>query len=259
MTTMTSVSLRLRTAGWIAFAGPLLLASALADEPAAGANRQSAATGQGSVLTTLVYVPHDFGAPEVTQSGGARSISQADQPSVLVLAPPQLAPTFATQPTLYWYLSSPAGAPVRVTVLDLEAATVEPLLEVEIGAPPAGGVYATSLAAHGIQLEKGRSYEWSVALALNPEAPSEEAVAKTIFTVHEADPELFAKIEDAPALARAEALASAGYWYDLINLIAERIAAGDRAAPWRELRAALLDQVGLHIVAAYDRARTAAQ
>jgi hypothetical protein len=237
--------------GAIAIAGHLGLAGALAQT--AGADRQPSQATKGTGLSTLVYVPHDFDAPEVTQSGGVRSARGDDLPGLLVLAPPKLARTFSTQPTLYWYVSGPTAAPVRLTVLDLDATTGEPLLEIGLGPVSAGGVQATSLAEHGVNLEENRLYEWSVALEVDPQAYSEEPVAKTILTAVEADPALLARLEREPALARAEELAKAGYWYELIDLLSREIDAGRDPGLWRALRAALLDQVGLEVIAAYDR------
>ena len=203
----------------------------------------------------VVYEPPDLGAPKVRTGAVARGVGEL--PTVLVLAPPELARTMSTQPTLYWFLSGPSMAPARLTVQDLDA--VEPLLEVELGEIEAGGVHATALADHGVTLEPGHSYEWSVALTVND--PSAWSVAGTILTVAEADPELLAKTEGARPEARAEALAAAGYWYDLIDLISREIAAGDDPEAWRALRAALLEQeaVGLDAVAEYDQQPVDAQ
>ena len=242
----------LRRLGALAIAGQLGLASALALAQTAGTNQPSQG-GTGTGLGTLVYVPHDFDAPEVTQSGGVRSASQGGLPDLMVLAPPKLARTLSRQPTLYWYLSGPTNAPVRLTVLDLDATTGEPLLEVGLGPVSAGGVQASPLAEHGVNLEEGGLYEWSVALEVDPQAYSEEPVAKTILTVAEVDPALLAGIEQEPSLARAEELAQAGYWYDLIDLLSREIESGRDPDTWRELRTELLDQVGLDAVAAYDR------
>jgi hypothetical protein len=255
MRSYTSTGHRLRLRGGAVLAGYLTLTNTYAVAQQTADSKTSAA--KSSALDTLVYVPHDYGAPEVTETGGARAASQAgtELPNLLVLAPPKLARTLSAQPTLYWYLSGPSHAPVRLTLDDIEAVSPEPLLQLDLGAVPAAGVYATSLKEHGIHLEPGHRYEWSVALEVNPEAYSEEPVAKTIFATAEADPALLAKIADAPALARVEALAAAGYWYDALDLLAQQIAADDRSRPWRELRASLLEQepVGLHAVAAFER------
>ena len=252
---------------WIGLAGLLGLASALAYAQVTGTvDPQGTATGTivsmprepadpNELMSSLSSVRHDFGAPEVTESGGTRGMPGAlpALPDILVLAPPKLAHSLSPQPTLYWYVSGPSHVPVRLTLLDVEAASPEPLLELDLGAVPAAGVYATSLTKHGVRLEPGHRYEWSVALEVNPEAYSEEPVAKTIFATAEADPTLLPKVAGAPPLARIEALAAAGYWYDALDLLAQQIAADDQSQPWRELSATLLEQARLQQVAAFAR------
>jgi hypothetical protein len=98
-----------------------------------------------------------------------------------------------------------------------------------------------------------------VALEVNPEAYSEEPVAKTVFATAETDPTLLPKLAGAPPLARIEVLAAAGYWYDALELLAQQIAADDRSQPWRELGATLLEQAGLQQVAAFARGQRAPQ
>ena len=245
-----------RLLGGGALAGHLALAGAVAVAQQAPAPKPApVATANGSPLDTLIYVPHDYGAPEVTETGGARAASEAGAklPSLFVLAPPKLARTLSAQPTLYWYVSGPSSAPLRLTVLDFEATSPEPLLELELDPVPAAGVYGASLAEHDVRLEQGRLYEWSVALEINQEGYSNEPVAKTLLAAREADPALLTKIADAPARARVEALAGAGYWYDALELLAQQIAADDTSQPWRELRASLLEQVGLQAVAGFER------
>jgi hypothetical protein len=245
--------------GGVALAGLLTLTGTFAVAQQA-ADPQASAT-KSSALDALVYVPHDYDAPEVTETGGVRAGGHAETelPNVLVLAPPKLARTLSAQPTIYWYLSGPSHVPVRLTLDDIGAASPEPLLELDLGALPAAGVYATSLTEHGVHLEPGHRYEWSVALEVNPEAYSEEPVAKTIFANAEADPTLLTKIADGPALARIEALAAAGYWYDALDLLAQQIAAGDQSQPWRELSASLLEQARLQRVAAFARGDSGVQ
>jgi hypothetical protein len=242
--------------GGVVLAFHLALTSTLAvAQQAADPKPESTSAAKRSALDTLIYVPHDYGAPEVTETGGARGAAQADTelPDLLVLAPPRLSRTLSAQPTLYWYVSGPSSVPLRLTLLDFEGTSPEPLLELEFDPVPAAGVYSASLAAHDVRLEQGRLYEWSVALEIDQEGYSNEPVAKTIMAAKEADPALLAKIADAPALARIEALAAAGYWYDALDLLAQQIAADDRSQPWRELRAGLFEQVALQAVAAFER------
>jgi hypothetical protein len=258
-TLRSRLALGLRTVGWIALAGHLGLASTLAPAQTASTDRHPSQATKGTGLSTLVYVPHDFDAPEVTQSGGVRSAGQAELPGLLVLAPPKLARTFSTQLTLYWYVSGPTTAPLRLTVLDLDATTAEPLLEMKLGPVSAGGVHATFLAELGVRLEEGHLYEWSVALEVDPQAYSEEPVAKTVLAAVGTEPALLAKLDRERALARAEELAKADYWYELVDLVSREIVAASDPGTWRALRAALLDQVGLNVVAAHDRQIAGAQ
>jgi Domain of Unknown Function (DUF928) len=150
-------------------------------------------------------------------------------------------------------VSGPSSVPLRLTLLDFEGTSPEPLLEVEIEPVRAAGVYSASLAEHDVRLEEGRLYEWSVALEIDQEGYSNEPVAKTVMAAKEADPALLAKIADAPARPRAEALAGSGYWYDALDLLAQQIAADDSSEPWRELHADLLEQVGLQAAAGFER------
>jgi Domain of Unknown Function (DUF928) len=244
-----------RALGVIALVGHFALTGAFAAEQKAAPETGSPASNPA--LGGIVYAPPtDFGAPEVTESGGVRGLSQADAklPKVFLLAPPTLARTLSAQPTLYWYVSDQSTAPLRLTMLDLETSSPEPLLEVNLGPVPAAGVYGASLAAHDLRLEAGHRYEWSVALQVNPEDYSEEPVAKTILAAGLPDSALLAKLEGASALSRAETLAAAGYWYDTLDLLGQRIAAKDPSQPWRQLRAGLLEKVGLEMPAAFDRA-----
>jgi hypothetical protein len=247
---------RWRLLGGAVLAGHLALTSTFAGaQQAADPEPESTSAAKGAALETLVYVPHDYGAPEVTETGGARGSDQSETklPNLLVLAPPKLAATLSAQPTLYWYVSGPSSAPLRLTLLDFEGTSPEPLLELELDPVPSAGVYSASLAEHDVRLERGRLYEWSVALEVNQEGYSNEPVAKTVMAAKEADPALLAKIADAPALARIEALAAAGYWYDALDLLAQQVETDDPSQPWRELRAGLLEQVGLQAVVAFER------
>ena len=251
-----SIGHRWRLLGGVVLAGHLALTGTFAGaQQAADPKPESTSAAKSSALDTLIYVPHDYGAPEVTETGGARGAGQAEAtlPDLLVLAPPRLARTLSAQPTLYWYVSGPSSVPLRLTLLDFEGTSPEPLLELELDPVPAAGVYGASLAEHDVRLEQGRLYEWSVALEINQDGYSNEPVAKTIMAAEAADPALLAKIADAPALARIEALAAAGYWYDALDLLAQRIAADDPSQPWRELLAGLLEQVGLQAVVAFER------
>jgi hypothetical protein len=184
-----------------------------------------------------VYEPPRRGAPASRISGATRG-ADSGQVEVLVLAPEATGLTLEATPTLYWYLSHPAGKAIEVTVIrdDVPA----PLLDVTAQVPTAGGIQSFSLAAHRASLLPGIEYQWSVALILDPSDRSKDAVASGRIRRVEASPELRARLAAARPHERPRILAAASIWYDAI---AELSAAHDPRAS--DGRAALLRQVGL--------------
>jgi hypothetical protein len=222
-------------------------------EQAVAQDRASSAPAGGG-LRALVYVPHDFGAPEVSEAGGVRGLAQLPRvqlPRVQLLAPRTLAATLTDQPTLYWYLSIETPVPVQLLIQDAGDPAGEPVLAVDLPAVAQSGVYALPLADHGIRLETNRSYRWSMVLGTDDQGAAGMAV--TILQRVTADAAALTRIDRVPPLDQVEALAAEGYWYDAIHRLSEMIAAGDQSNLWRWYRADLLEQVGLGEVAAYDR------
>jgi hypothetical protein len=234
---------------------PLVLIAALAllGPPGAPALAQAADSPGQPLVSRIIFAPKDVGAPRVTVSGGVRGISRL--PSIAVLAPPILVPLASAQPTLYWFQSGPSDAPVRVTVTDEEQVQPAPLLEVTLGPYDRAGIYALSLAEHGVALDRPGRYGWSVALDLPAAAPSEQPVAATLLERVADSPAIAGQASSVPTLALAQVLAAAGYWYEPLDLVSRALSANDDSAPWRALRADLLAQVDLDAAAAYDRAR----
>jgi hypothetical protein len=186
-----------------------------------------------------IYEPPRRGAPASRISGATRGLDSG-QVEVLVLAPEAAGLTLEATPTLYWYLSHPAGKAVEVTVIrdDVPA----PMVDVTAPVPAGGGIQSFSLAAHRASLLPGVEYQWSVALILEPSDRSKDAVASGRIRRVEASPELRARLATAAPRERAKILAAASIWYDAIAELSAA-AAGDARA--RDGRAALLRQVGL--------------
>lgn len=186
-----------------------------------------------------IYEPPRRGAPASRISGATRGAASG-QVEVLVLAPEAAGLTLDAAPTLYWYLSHPAGKAIEVTVIrdDVPA----PLLDVTAQVPPAGGIQSFSLAAHRASLLPGIEYQWSVALILDPSDRSRDAVASGRIRRVEASPELRARLAAAAPRERPRILAAASIWYDAIAELSAAAARDPRAS---DGRAALLRQVGL--------------
>ena len=102
-----------------------------------------------------MFVPHDKGAPAVTDAGGVRAVSIA--PKIELLAPEQMARTLSPTPTLYWHISKAAPGKVRFTLIADDPAAIDPLLEIDIDGVDQEGIYGVSLDDHGIALESGEA------------------------------------------------------------------------------------------------------
>jgi Domain of Unknown Function (DUF928) len=217
-----------------------LLLPALLIAPGGAANGQQAAAP-----STVVYVPPDLGAPPTRTLAATRGLGGAA--TVQVLAPPQTGLTQAAQPTLFWYLDGPAVARVELTLIDQQK--IEPLLELDLGAVQTPGIHAVSLAAHGISIEPGRLYQWSVAQVIDPDQRSADLVTSATLQRRVPGPALAQALASAGPTGRLAALALHGYWYDLQAELEAQIRAQPDAAGWRALRADLLAQVGLDAIA----------
>lgn len=204
-------------------------------------------------LEKVVFVPHDVGAPKVTDAGGVRGIGSA--PKLLVLAPERLSLSLSPSPTLYWYVSKDTETPVRFTLLSDDPNIVDPILEVDLGTRTGPAIYSIPLAQYGVRLASKRQYSWSVAVSTQDGAYSEEPVAQT-WLEHSPSAELDPFLATSSPFDQTVEFANNGYWYDAINMVSRQIEAGDPSMPWREIRARLLDQAELKLAAKFDRDKT---
>jgi hypothetical protein len=193
-------------------------------------------------LTRPVYVPPRRGDPLIRVGGSARG-SDDSTPVVIVITPEQTGITGTRQPELYWYLSKPTRTRFRfVLVNDLE---IEPIMEITSDGEQPAGFNHIDLAAHGITLEPGVVYQWSVALVQNPVKRSADIVSTGQIEYIEMPPALRAKLDKATRQEAVHILARAGYWYDTFARLSRMIAANPKDPVLREERAGLLEQVGL--------------
>jgi hypothetical protein len=217
----------------------------------------SAEDAQGSVVkqnqvvsaTGFAYRPPMRGAPASRVGGATRGAGDATL-ELSVLAPDHTGLTTNSQPTLYWYLSQPANARLDVTLIRDDQ--IDPLLEKVIGIPKSAGIQRLDLATAGATLEPGIEYRWFVSVTPDEEQRSNDIVASgTIqFTAPEAD--LERRIAAADEREQAAIFAENGIWYDAIDSLSRAIERNPDDANLHALRAAMLEQVGLNSVAAYD-------
>ncbi|MEM7041413.1 MAG: DUF928 domain-containing protein [Pseudomonadota bacterium] len=221
-----------------------------ADEHSSKTSDESAPSEEeiAESLKKLVFVPHDSGAPQVTDAGGVRAVSVL--PNVELLAPERMARTLSPTPTLYWHISKAAEHAVRFTLLADDPAAIDPLLEFEIDGVDKEGIYGVDLLDHGVTLTSGERYIWSVAVSTDSGNYGSDLVAQTVME-HAAAPALADILDGIRPEERAVRLAGEGYWYDAVDVLSARIE-DDEGGPWQTARAHLLDEAGLLQAARYD-------
>jgi hypothetical protein len=216
----------------------------------------SAEDAQGDVVqqnqaasTGFAYRPPMRGAPASRVGGASRGVGDADL-EVSVLAPDHTGLTTKSQPTLYWYLSKPANARLDVTVINNDE--IDPLLEKAIGIPKRAGIQQLDLSEAGTRLEPGIEYRWFVSIIPDEEQRSNDIVASGTIEYTAPDADLERRIAASDEREQAAIFAENGLWYDAIDSLSHAIENNPDDASLRALRAAMLEQVGLNSVAAYD-------
>ncbi len=191
--------------------------------------------------------------PRNLTGAATRGRGGAEAPLVLALAPDHLGLTVNAQPNLYWYLEK--DSPIRVDFTLIDEQSVNPLLEITMAGPLRGGIHAVRLADHGLLLEPGRWYEWSVAVITGGRDPSQDRISRGFITRTSVSPDLPKELEERGPAEAVNVFAEEGLWYDAITALSVGIETHDDKAPLLRARASLLDQVGLVPVAEYDRSQ----
>jgi hypothetical protein len=220
-----------------------------APDPSQKPPPREAKANEAPVEEEITYVPPDLGAPAVRISGGTRGTAD-DGPSVDVLAPDQIGFTTQEQPTLYWYISRPVRAEIKLSII--ADATNRTVLDVRIPAAPTAGIHGFSLKGTPVRLALNTDYQWSVT-AVRSQDPSEDIVATGMIRrvqrpTPDREPNLRATLDAAANYARN------GLWYDAVQALSDAIRARPDDLALQHQRVTLLHQVGLAIPPARDRA-----
>jgi hypothetical protein len=227
-----------------------LIVSALpASAPSVAQNAAPASAQNEAPPSEAVYTPPSRGAPGGRVSAGTRGKGDA---RIDPFAPGGHAgQTASATPTLYFFVSQPITAPTQFTIS--APSRPSPILEVNIPAPRARGIYSLRTADHHVRLEPGIVYTWSVSAIVDPKQRSQDIVASAHLLRTTPDPVLAAAASTAPSVRRAGLFAQAGLWYDAVTAAAETAELDHHAA-----LDSLLTQVGLVEPARYDRETAAA-
>lgn len=184
-----------------------------------------------------VYRPPRRGAPRAKVGGGLRGAPALPKP--LALAPDHLAQTISAQPSLFWYIDAVPGHDSRLVFTLIDADGVDPIVEATLDAPGQPGIQRIQLSDHGVELDRGVEYEWSVALVVDAEHRGKDVISMAYIE----------RVAEPGALGRgvptAAQHAAAGLWYDAIASISDSIEATPSDARLRRQRSALLRAAGL--------------
>jgi hypothetical protein len=178
----------------------------------------------------VIYRPPLRGAPKTRVAGGTRAPVQT-RAAVQVLGPEHTGRTATDRPVLFWYLSEDVELPIELTLID--DYNIPPLVRTRLEGSKPAGIHAWSLAGEGARLVAGRSYQWSVAIVVDPERRSRDVFSSARFR--------YQPLEDGKTIA---SLADQGCWYDAFAESARQFAAGDEHR-MADVMGALLTQVGL--------------
>ena len=215
-----------------------------------GITDQNAFAAKKKVRSTPIYKPPKRGAPGGRVGGGTRGPGDA-LPALVALAPNHVGLTAQEQPSLYWYISKVTDHPLELTIVEPQA--VDPVLETALSQPTHHGVQRVRLADYGVRLALDKEYQWFVALISDREHRSKDRLAGGRIERMHVPQSLVAQLAQADQVEAANIYAQAGFWYEAIAAVSEVIDAASADSELRELRATLLDQVGLREVAAADR------
>ncbi len=199
-----------------------------------------------------LYQPPRRGAPGGRVGGGTRGPS-LHLPLLYALVPNHVAMTAEQQPQLLWYLSESTSLPLEFTIV--ETGGVEPVLEVGLSTPVDAGIQMISLVQHDLRLEAGRTYQWFVSLIPDPSRRSKDIIAGGMLEMDELPEGIVEDVKEGTPLEATKLLANAGFWYDAMGMISRSIQRNPADQALREVRAVLLEQVDLGLVAQVDRQR----
>jgi len=198
-----------------------------------------------------IYVPPELGAP-LGRLGGGGTRGTGRKATLQILAPDHLGLTLDEGPSLYWFLAE--ATDTRMDFVLRDGHSVEPLLELQLPTPTTAGIHALRLSDHGVKLASNENYQWFVSLVPDPQQRSKDFVVGAWIRRSDSTPALRSRLAAAPSAQAPLLYAESGVWYDSLASLSAQIDANPGDATLRARRAALLQQVGLSEVAAFDRA-----
>jgi hypothetical protein len=176
-------------------------------------------------------------------NGSARDTSE-ETTGLQVLAPDHVGITTQSQPTLYWYTSTPRA--VRLEVTRIDKGKTRTLLKVEPDSNKVAGIQQLDLGEHNISLQPGVVYQWSVALVTDESSPLKKLLSRGDIKRIEPGEGLTSRIKRSKGTRLANVYASEGIWYDALQTISSMIDKSPEDKGLVAIRRSLLEQAGLN-------------
>jgi hypothetical protein len=152
--------------------------------------------------------------------GGAGRDGETDQTLELVAPQVGIGLSSSDQPTLCYLLSGPVGGPLRLVISLPNRA--RPIADVALQPPgKSARIGVVHLRDYKIRLAANELYIWSVAMLIDPQAPSHDLVASALIRYRPQEPALRGDINQAVVQRDYTRLAANGYWYDAVALAEE--------------------------------------
>ncbi|MCP4698574.1 MAG: DUF928 domain-containing protein [Gammaproteobacteria bacterium] len=185
--------------------------------------------------------------------GEVEVIERRTLPDMAPLAPEHPGLSLSNQPTLYWFLSKVWPGSLEFTLTSSGAPEPELITTLEKpGGFFAAGIHGLSLAEYNVSLKAGVEYEWFVSIIGDPEQRAGDFIAGGVIQYHTQIAGASAGPAQTPDVRE---LARQGAWYDAVDAASRQAADNPQDPKPRKQRAALLKQVNLPEVAAYDESR----
>lgn len=193
-----------------------------------------------------VYVPPPRSAPGTRIGAATRGLGLR----LHALVPEHAGVTHLTQPRVYWFAAQPVDGSVEFALTHPDA--VDPVLVVELPGPFGSGVHSVDLEDLGFRLKLGVTYSWVVTV-LDVSGRRTATHTGGGIELRPMDEALAAEVAEALEPRVLHVYARAGSWYEAVADVSRRIDETPGDSELRSQRAALLEQVGLPDIAAYDR------
>jgi hypothetical protein len=167
-----------------------------------------------------VYRPPQIDAAVVRVDGRVRGADDCVL-TLTVLAPEHVGLTIKPQPSLFWYQSRAVRGHFQLTIS--RSKRIEPVLDVTLDPPATDGIRRLRLADHGVNLEEGVEYQWSVAMIVDPGNRSRDILASGVIKRVPSPSTLTTRLSHAAAVDAPYIYADEGFWYDMVETLSDQI------------------------------------